>query len=141
MAEHFFCQSEKDLSAVSGIIREMLKTGAVDIEYRPHRRSKSQEQLGYYYGCVLPIIRRRLKQDGNDFSIDDVDFFLKTRFFSDEKFNPFTGKLEKIVRLKRASNVVEMSEYITKVIQFSTEILGLHIPASEDYIAMKEAGY
>ena len=130
--EQFFCQSEKELSALVGILRDMLKVGSVDINYRPHKRSKSMEQLGYYYGCVLPIIRRRMAQDGNNFSIDEIDAFLKNKLFSESKFNPLSGEIERIVKMKRNSTVAEMSEYLQLVIQFCNDNLGLRVPSSED---------
>ena len=106
----------------------------------PHKRSKSMEQLGYYYGCVLPIIRKRMLQDGNNFTIDEIDAFLKNKLFTESKYNPFSGEIERIVKMKRNSTVKEMSEYLELVIQFCTDNLGLRIPSSEDYIIMKEAG-
>jgi hypothetical protein len=138
--EQQFLQSEKELIALTAILRETLKEGPVDVQYRLHRRSKSMEQLGYYYGCVLPILRRRLKKDGNDFSIDQIDAFLKDKLFAEEIFSPLDGKLVRVVKMKRNATVTEMSEYLQLVIDFCQQELGLKIPGAEDYIMLKEIG-
>lgn len=138
--ESLYIQSEKELVTLVALIKDLLKDGAVDVDYRPHRRSKSREQLGYYYGCVLPLIRKRLKQDGNDFTVDEIDAFLKDRLFTVVKLNPLSGEMSKMVMLKRTANVKEMSDYLQKVIDFCQQELKLRIPASEDYIMLKEIG-
>jgi hypothetical protein len=138
--EQLFIQNEKELIMAHAIIAELLKVGPVDLQYRPHKRSKSMEQLGYYYGCVLPLLQKRLKKDGNDFSIDRIDAFLKTRLFTETLFNPLSGEMEKIVKMKRNATVLEMSEYLQLVIDFCQTELGMKIPAAEDYIILKEIG-
>ncbi len=139
--EQLFIQSNKELIMATAMINEMLKDGPVDLQYRPHKRSKSMMQLGYYYGCVLPLLKKRLQKDGNDFSIDRIDAFLKTRLFTETLFNPLSGEMEKIVKMKRNATVSEMSEYLKLVIDFCQQDLGLKIPSAEDYITLKEIGF
>lgn len=138
--EQIYVQTETQLKQAYVLLADLLKTGAIDIRYQPHRRSKSMEQLGYYYGCVLPLLKKRMEKDGNVFSLDEIDLFLKNRFFAEEAFNPISGKTERVVKMKRNANIAEMSVYLEKVVTFCREELELHIPDAKDYTTIKELG-
>lgn len=138
--EQIIIQDGTQLKQAVVIFDELLKSGPVDIRYRPFKRSKSLEQLGYYYGCVLPIIKKCMKRDGSDYTIDQIDALLKSMFMCDVIFNPLTKQTEKIIRTKRNSTVAEMSEYLQKVINFCAETWHVDVPPSEHYTTMKEIG-
>jgi len=140
MKKSLYIQSEKEADYLNLELKQMLKSGAVDITYRPHGRSKSLEQLGYYFGCILPHIKTFLLEQGNEFDIDEIDTMLKNKFMSVKKFNPFTASVEKIVYGKRTATIKEMSAFIENVLRYTSDSLGLYIPSSEEYIIKKQLG-
>lgn len=88
---------------------------------------KTQPQLAYFYGVVLPLIKEKLEDlEGREISKEEVMYILKDRFFYEEIY--FEGKFIKTHASLSKSKKTEVAQFITKVIEFATEILELNIP-------------
>jgi len=132
----FTVKSNAELLEISNIISETMKKGAVEINFRLLKPSKSLEQLGYYHGVVLPLIVERMEQDGNKFTISQVDLFLKDKFLREDFFNEITQEFQSMIKSKAELKLNEMSEFISSVILFSAEMWGLEIPSAESHRLM-----
>lgn len=84
------------------------------------RTSKSKEQLGYYWGVVLPEIAY-----DTGHSVDELHEIFKSRYLRARKF--WRGANLTIVGSTQNLSLAEMAEFITKVIAEANE-LGIEVP-------------
>ena len=88
---------------------------------------KSAQQLRYFYGVVLPVLKQALEElQGESLSKEEVIMFLKDRFFYEEI--P-TG--EHFIKLPMSFSKAKKSEiykFIQDVIDFGRDILNVEIP-------------
>lgn len=105
---------------------------AVEITVKDATRP-SLNQYGYLYGVVYPILGAWFTAlQGVQYSVEDVDYFLKDRFLSSQKPDPVTGEIRKFVNLKRKASKSELSAYIEQVLHFASE-QGIEIPPAGEY--------
>ena len=82
--------------------------------------SKTNHQLGYYHAVVLPYILQAFLDAGNDtWTIYDIDQYLKSLFFYEEKV--INGQVIKIIKSKETASIEEFSEYLKKVLRWCNE--------------------
>lgn len=108
---------------------ELMKSKTVTIQVTSPR-GKSNEQLGYYWGVVLPTIRDYLNEQGlasARITDSDLNEVMNQKFFYKEIV--IDGEIQKVVRSKAQASVDEMSQFITDVINWATN-LGIFIPPS-----------
>lgn len=100
--------------------------------------TKTQEQLGYYWGVVLPRVQEGLKEFGNEMSLAEVNQFLNDKFFCNCKTVIVRRGLDELVytlrtpRSKSGASKDEMSEFLERVIRFAAVDLGVEIPSPEE---------
>ena len=82
---------------------------------------KSHPQMKYLYGVVYPAIQRRWAEDGNDHSIEYIDYFFKDMFLSE-----YVNGVKCILK-KRDTTQLQMMNYIERVRMWSNDNLGLYI--------------
>ncbi|MBO4675613.1 MAG: hypothetical protein J5601_06000 [Elusimicrobiaceae bacterium] len=110
----------QDLSFLSEPILAILAKNRVAKVEIKSATSKTNPQLGYYHGVILPCIQRKFIEDGNDtWSLDDIDQFLKAMFFYEEK--EINGQLIKITKSLASASIEEFAEYLTDVIRWCHE--------------------
>ena len=107
-----------------------LGNGRYDLIIQKHRRSKSNPQLGYLFGCVYPLFLRAAIDFGwEDFtSVDDVDVWCKSMFAGKEIINRQTGQILSVPGLKRDMTTTEMSAFTNQVRDYAAENFGCYIP-------------
>lgn len=88
---------------------------------------KTNPQLSYFYGIVLPIVKQALEDlEGSSFTKDEVVWILKDRFFYEEI--RYGDEFTKVHLSLSKAKKEEVRVFIDKVINFATEILGVEIP-------------
>lgn len=102
------------------------------------RRKKTNEQLGYYYACVLPYFLKAANEAGWEFvNIEELDLYLKTHFANKELINTQTGEILSIPALKRDMTTIEFMTFVDQVRGYASEFLGAYIPEPGEQIQMK----
>lgn len=88
---------------------------------------KSLQQLRYFYSVVLPIIKSGLEElQGESLTKEEVIMFLKSKYFYEEV--PVNGEFVKLPMSLSKATKEEVREFISKVINFGSDILGIQIP-------------
>lgn len=101
----------------------------VDIELNITRADskKTNPQLSYFFGVVLPIIKARFEDlEGTSFTKEEVILILKDRFFYEELY--FEGEFKKVPLSLSKAKKDEVRKFIADVIEFATDILDVEIP-------------
>lgn len=107
-----------------------LGNGRYDVVIQKHRRSKSNPQLGYLFGCVYPLfLRAAIDMGWEDFtSVEDVDVWCKSMFAGKEIINRQTGQIMSVPGLKRDMTTTEMSAFTNQVRDYAAENFACYIP-------------
>lgn len=98
-----------------------LKDKDVVVTVVPWKPYTSNDQYGYYYGVVLPII-----SDEVGHSVDELDVILKNKFLYE--YTKIGGELIKKPRSKTAVTTLEFSQYIEEVVRWAATVLSVVIP-------------
>ena len=88
---------------------------------------KTNPQLRYFYGIVVPIIKTGLEElQGEDYTKAEVIMFLKDKFFYEEV--EMNGEFIKLPMSLAKGDKKEVSKFISDVINFGNDFLSLQIP-------------
>ena len=95
-----------------------------------YRRSKSQPQLGYLFGCVYPMFLRAAIDAGWEdlTSVSDVDTWCKAMFAGRDIVNRQTGQIMTVPGMKRDMTTTELSAYTNQVRDYAAEYFNTYIP-------------
>lgn len=102
---------------------------AIDVEVSITRidSKKTNPQLAYFYGIVLPIVKASIEDlEGVSYSKEDIIWILKDRFFYEEI--RYGGEFAKVHLSLSKAKKEEVRTFIEKVINFASDILGARIP-------------
>jgi hypothetical protein len=106
-----------------------LPDGRYTIEIKKYRKNKSQEQLGYYFSCVLPMFLSAAVEQGWELTtVEECDAWLKSMFAERDLINRNTAEIVKIPALKRNMSTVEFMTYVDQVRNYCSEYFGVFIP-------------
>ncbi|KPJ66549.1 MAG: hypothetical protein AMJ43_07915 [Coxiella sp. DG_40] len=102
------------------------------VEISEISKKPTNQQRAYYFAVVLPYIKKASESDGNDLSIDELDYLLRDMLnFKEELKSPFDGFTR--ARIKSLSNSKgdkkETVDYIDKCINWAGEFYGIEIPS------------
>lgn len=98
------------------------------MEIKEKKKKRSNSQNSYYFGVVVTMVCLRLRDLGNDVTIEETHDFLKANFNYKEIVKEETGEILKIPRGTSELSTIEFSEYIERVIRFGAEFLDIQIP-------------
>ena len=108
---------------------------------KPEMRTKTNKQLRYYFGVVLPYILQGFQEVGNNIpdtknGIALVHTLMKRRFLEPVCIADANGEIHEVEpSLEDAAKEV-VCEYIDKCIEFAKEYLNVHIPAPNEQAEM-----
>lgn len=89
---------------------------------------RTDPQNRYYWGLVVPIIQKGIKDLGTDLTKEETHEFLKARFNISDLVNEQTGEAISIPLSTTRLNKEQFGEYIEKIQQFAAEFLSVEIP-------------
>lgn len=101
----------------------------IDVEVSITRidSKKTNPQLSYFYGVVLPIVKAAIEDlEGVSYTKEDIIWILKDRFFYEEI--RYGGEFAKVHLSLSKAKKEEVRIFIEKIINFASDILGARIP-------------
>jgi len=100
-------------------------------------RKRSVNQNAYYWGVVVPMVRKGLFEIGFDEvqTYDDAHELLKKQFVRRQFANKQTGEVVTITGSTTGLSIPEFNEYIERVCKWSAEYLGVVIPSPNQELA------
>jgi len=107
---------------------QVLNGKQVEITIRKKRRTRSLEQNAYYWGVVVPMIRKGLNDAGWKFGLEQSHELMKAKFLQIEIVNEDTGEIIKSIGTTTNISTSEMMDYIASVQQWAAEFLSITIP-------------
>lgn len=104
--------------------------GNYSIDIKKVRKHRSNEQNGFYFGAVIPWVRRGIEEAwGEKLDAWSVHCFLRDKFLSKPVMDKSTGELKGMYPGSTAElDVSEFSYFIEEIFKFSGEYLGLTDP-------------
>ena len=131
MAKHFTIASirngEIENKKSVRLLFETLKDGKYLIEISGADK-RSNPQNRYYFGIVVPLIQKGIKDLGTELTKDEVHEFLKARFNISEVVNQETGEAISVPISTTRLNKEQFGEYIDRIQKFAAEFLNIEIP-------------
>lgn len=111
------------------------KTVTITIEKAKKKRSNPQNS--FYWGIVLPIMQKALKDTGHLMSNNDVHELLKLRFLKEAiMVNEETGEVIERVKSTTELTTSGFMDYLSEIQRFSNEYFGIVIPEPNDSITL-----
>lgn len=99
------------------------------ITVEKRRKSRSNPQNRYYWAVIVPLIRERLIELGNDgLSNEDTHYFLKEKFLEGRDIILADGEIVKGEPSTTVLSTSEAMDYYAQIQKFAAEILDLLIP-------------
>lgn len=96
-----------------------------------YRKNKTQEQLGYLWGVVLPTIRQHIEDStGEHFTDDDIYGWFIDRF-ANSKAVTVSGQCRIVKTTASQMSTAEMSDFIERIIQHAAMNMDCVIPEAE----------
>lgn len=131
MSKHFTIIEVKDHKLVNRAamvnLLDELKDGKYILEAVANNQ-RSNPQNRYYWGLVVPLIQKGIKDMGTEITKEETHEFLKARLNCEEIVNKETGEYVTIPRSTASLNKEQFSDYVGKVQQFAAEFLSIEIP-------------
>jgi hypothetical protein len=107
----------------------------VEIGFVRCEDKKSNPQLRYFFGIVLPIIKQAFEEmQGETYSKEEIVTILKDMYFFEERYSPVSESIIKIPLSLEHAKKSEVSTFLEKCINFAETILEVKIPDSTNYI-------
>lgn len=101
------------------------KNVVIEIEIKKAKRSLPQNN--YYFGIVVQMVKTAMNEFGNDFSSEETHEFLKAQF-NYKEVEITDGHYINVPRSTTKLDTVGFQEFILKIQQFASEMLGIYIP-------------
>lgn len=116
-------------------IKKALDKGrAVRVEIKS-TASKTTDQLGYYWGVVLPRIQQGMQENGNELGLAQINQMLNEKFFCITNTASWTDAkgvqhvhVIRTARSKSGATKDEMARFLDEVIRWASIELGVYIP-------------
>lgn len=106
----------------------------VEICFLRSEDKKSNPQLRYFFGIVLPIIKQAFEEmQGESYSKEEIVTILKDMYFFEEKYSPISEAMIKVPMSLEHAKKSEVASFLEKCINFATTILEVKIPDSTNY--------
>ena len=104
-----------------------LKDGRYTVDIT-RQNKRSNPQNAYYWGLVIPLLKKGFEDLGHELTAEEVHEFLKAKFNFKEIINEETGEVNQIPLSTTRLSKLEFSEYIEKIQRWAAEFLNLVIP-------------
>lgn len=106
----------------------------IEVTFKHIRRMKTNPQLAYYWGVVIPYILQGFNEAGNQMpdnrgSRELIHSFLKRRFLPMLNLVDSNGEVHQVETSLADALKGDMGEYIDRCIHFAAEFLNTNVPA------------
>lgn len=103
----------------------------VDVSVKVVTATRSNQQNRYYFGCIVPIICEAFKDLGHRINREECHEFLKSKCNPVDVITPDGEFLGSLPGSTKELSTAEFSEYVDRVVRWSSEVLGVTIPEAE----------
>ena len=116
------------VQAIDDLPREI----AWQVDIKPYVKNKTQDQLGYLWGAVLPAICQHIEDSVGDHYTSEEVYGWMIDEYAEDRVVTINGK-PKVIKLTASKmHVKEMSEFIDRIINHAAMYMGLQIQGSDD---------
>lgn len=113
--------------------------GMYQMEVKVVRKPRTNDQNGWLWGCIYPMLLDALLDAGWDFvSVEQVHEFFKAQMTADKVVNKHTGEIISFPTSTATMDTVTFSTYCDKLREYGREYLGIEIPDPDRYWRMRE---
>lgn len=134
--QKFFVHKVKglfDLKPLYDSLKDCLD-GVYRIELWKVRKPRSNDQNGWLWGCIYPMLLDGLINTGWEFtSIEQVHEFFKSQITKEEVINPHTGEIIKFPKSTAQMDTVTFAAYCEKLREYGREYLNIKIPDPDKF--------
>lgn len=118
-----------DLKLIYAFFRAA-RDGQYSVKIERVRRAKSNDQLGYLWGCVYPLVLDGLLDAGwDDFTdVEQVHEYCKATFAKQQIVNYQTGEVIEFPHSTALMNTMQMLTYTDAIRKWAREYLSTEIP-------------
>lgn len=102
------------------------------IEKKSKKRSLSQN--AYYWGVVVPLVKKGLNDVGYRMTTEITHDYLKTNFNIIEIANEINGEIISFIGSTTEMSTSQMMDYFAKITQWAAEYLGVQIPEPNEQL-------
>lgn len=103
--------------------------GIYRIEVKKVRKPRSNDQNGWLWGCIYPMLLEALLDAGWEFvSVEQVHEFFKAQMTADKVVNKHTGEIIEFPGSTAMMDTVTFSTYCEKLREYARELLNIEIP-------------
>lgn len=103
------------------------KEKSVQIDFEVRKQKRSNPQNSYYWSVVVQMMKAAMNEYGNDFSTEETHEFLKAQF-NYKEVELLEGHYVNVPRSTTKLDTSGFQEYVLKIQQFASEMLGIYIP-------------
>ena len=108
--------------------------GIYRIEVKKVRKPRSNDQNGWLWGCIYPLLLDGLLDAGWEFtSIEQVHEFFKAQMTADSVVNKETGEIVTFPSSTALMDTVTFSTYCERLREYAKEFLNMDIPDPNKY--------
>lgn len=117
-----------NLKALYTLLRAS-KDGIYTITVRRKRKARTNDQNGWLWGCIYPLLLEALLDAGWEYtSVEQVHEFFKGQCLKDSVVNRDTGEIVEFPASTAIMDTITFSTYIQQLRQYAAEYLNLDIP-------------
>ncbi|MBD5256194.1 MAG: hypothetical protein HDS50_00990 [Bacteroides sp.] len=108
--------------------------GLYNIEVKKIRKPRTNDQNGWLWGCIYPMLLDALVEAGWEFTtVEQVHEFFKSIIVKECVVNRHTGEIVEFPSSTATMNTVQFSTYCEKLRDYGREFLGIEIPDPDRY--------
>lgn len=103
--------------------------GVYQVVVKKVRKPRSNDQNGWLWGCIYPLLLEALINEGWEFtSPEQVHEFFKSQMTADKVVNKHTGEIIEFPGSTAKMDTVTFSTYCEKLRDYAKEYLNIDIP-------------
>lgn len=103
--------------------------GIYCFEIKKVRKPRSNDQNGWLWGCIYPMLLEALLDAGWEFvTVEQVHEFFKSQMTADQVVNKHTGEIITFPGSTATMDTLTFSTYCEKLREYALEYLNLEIP-------------
>lgn len=122
-----------DLKPLYGWLKQACD-GFYWLEVKKKRKPRTNDQNGWLWGCIYPMLLEALLDAGWEFvSVEQVHEFFKARITSESVVNRHTGGIVEFPSSTATMNTVQFSTYCERLREYGREYLNVEIPDPDKY--------
>ena len=109
------------------------------VEVKKVRKPRSNDQNGWLWGCIYPLMLDAMLDAGWEFtSTEQLHEFFKAQMTADEVVNKETGEIIKFPSSTARMSTTEFSTYCEKLREYAREYLNVEIPDPDKYWMLRD---